>query len=650
MSCALTRKTDFFHVWQKFITTGCTKEVPDNIRRSWIRCSQMGVDPINEPCPEILSSEELEKRVIKTSDLRRHIQNHYRRISRETDLSQFIITFNDADGYLLSIEGHDKILQISENSILKIGSSLGESSVGTTAPGVCIIEKRPVMVYAEEHYSRLFHWACCFAVPLFNHVNEILGTLTIATTFENRDKIEQLAVVFCSIANSFQVEFFIKQKFQELELYRSYFDATFKYSNNALCLINRRGDVINMNATAQANFDTSPGFCQTQNLADFLDMKPEKLITILQKGGETMIQRCCNGQTQQYMAEIMPVFDPQGNAISYLLKLALKPKVLTQANNAKNVARYSFDNIIGNTDSLSFTINRARKAARMPSNILIEGESGTGKELFAHSIHAESSFYEGPFVAINCSAIPKELIESELFGYEKGAYTGAQKSGRIGKFEQANDGTIFLDEIHTMSLSAQMKILRVIEDRSITRVGGKNTIPLNIRIIAATSEDLDAEVADGSFLSALFFRLNVVRLQIPSLRERKNDIPLLINHFIHQMNGSFHRNISRIDPAALDMILEHCWPGNIRELKNCIESAFNFCDTETITPDCLNLPVPKPCSLESPKVKPNSLEAVNMQMISESLEQFGTVKEAAAHLDIPLSTFYRKMKSYGLSK
>jgi DNA-binding NtrC family response regulator len=181
-------------------------------------------------------------------------------------------------------------------------------------------------------------------------------------------------------------------------------------------------------------------------------------------------------------------------------------------------------------------------------------------------------------------------------------------------------------------------------------VGGKNTIPLNIRIIAATSEDLDAEVADGSFLSALFFRLNVVRLQIPSLRERKNDIPLLINHFIHQMNGSFHRNISRIDPAALDMILEHCWPGNIRELKNCIESAFNFCDTETITPDCLNLPVPKPCSLESPKVKPNSLEAVNMQMISESLEQFGTVKEAAAHLDIPLSTFYRKMKSYGLSK
>ena len=650
MSCALTRKTDLFHVWQKFITTGTTEDVPDNIRQSWIRCSQMGIDPVDTLCPEILSSVELEKRVIKTSGLRRHIKDHYRRIRRETDLSQFIVTFNDADGYLLSIEGHDKILKISENSILKIGSSLGENSVGTTAPGVCILEKRPVMVYAEEHYSKLFHWACCFAVPLFNHVNEILGALTIATTSENRDQLEQMAVVFCGIANSFQVEFFIKQKFQELELYRSYFDATFEHADGNLFLINCRGGIINMNSKARAHFCLSPGLIPRHNVADILNMETEKLIAILEKGVKETVLHRLNGQIDPYKMEIMPVFAPHGNAISYLLKLTHKPKALPLANGAKNGARYSFDNIIGNAGGLSFTLNRARKAARMPSNILIEGETGTGKELFAHSIHAESSFCQGPFVAINCSAIPKELIESELFGYEKGAYTGAQKNGSIGKFEQANDGTIFLDEIHTMSQSAQMKILRVIEDRSITRVGGKEVIPLNIRIIAATSEDLDMEVASSNFLSALFFRLNVVRLKIPSLRDRKEDIPVLVDYFIGQMNRRFHRKITGIDSAALHMISEHFWPGNIRELKNCIESAFNFCDGDTITPNCLTLPIPQSNYAESPRVKPTSLEAFNMQIISDSLEQFATVKEAAAHLDIPLSTFYRKMKSYGLSK
>ncbi len=648
MSCALTRKTDLFHVWQKFITTGAAEDVPDNIRQSWIRCSQMGIDPVDDLCPEILSPAELEQRVIKTSGLRRHIQDHYRRISRETDLSQFVVTFNDAQGYLLSIEGHDKILEISENSILKIGSGLGENSVGTTAPGICILEKRPVMVFAEEHYSRLFHWACCFAVPLFNHVNEILGTLTIATTAENRHMLEQMAVVFCGIANSFQFEFFIKQKFQELELYRSYFDATFEHADSNLFLINRRGDIINMNSKAQAHFCITPGLFHSRNLADILKMEVPKLIAILEKGGKETVLHCLNGQTHPYEMEILPVFDPQGNPISYLLKLEHKQKAIARTIDTGNCARYSFDHIIGNTGSLSFTLDRARKAARMPSNILIEGETGTGKELFAHSIHAESSFCQGPFVAINCCAIPRELIESELFGYEKGAYTGAQRNGSIGKFEQANNGTIFLDEIHTMSQSAQMKILRAIEDRSIMRVGGKTAIPLNIRIIAATSEDLDAEVAAGHFLSALFFRLNVVRLKIPSLRDRKEDIPLLIDYFIEQMNRRFNRKITGIDSAALHMISEHCWPGNIRELKNCIESAFNFCDGDTITPNYLTLPVHQACC--PPQVKPTSLEAVNMQIISASLEQFATVKEAAAHLDIPLSTFYRKMKFYGLSK
>lgn len=315
----------------------------------------------------------------------------------------------------------------------------------------------------------------------------------------------------------------------------------------------------------------------------------------------------------------------------------------------KQKARYTFENVVGNSPELLTIVNKAKKAASSISNILIEGETGTGKELFAHSIHNESQFAKGPFIAINCSAIPNELIESELFGYEKGAYTGAQKSGSIGKFEMANSGTIFLDEIHTMSISAQMKILRTIEDRRVLRVGGKYPIFLNLRIIAASSENLHEEVLKGKFLGALFYRLNVVRLHIPSLKDRKGDIPLLIRFFIKEMNKKFNCAVLEIEPKALEKISQYSWPGNVRELKNCMESAFNFCDGEIIDLDSLDIPREKKTISNDVVETVHTMEELTKQLLSENLDRFDSVKQAADHLGIPISTFYRKMKRFGLS-
>jgi sigma-54 dependent transcriptional regulator, acetoin dehydrogenase operon transcriptional activator AcoR len=238
------------------------------------------------------------------------------------------------------------------------------------------------------------------------------------------------------------------------------------------------------------------------------------------------------------------------------------------------------------------------------------------------------------------------LVESELFGYDNGAFTGARRHGQTGKFELANGGTLFLDEIHTMALPTQMKMLRVLEERKITRIGGKHPIELSFRIISATSSHLPDEIDRGRFLDALFYRLNIVKLRLPSLNERIDDIPYLLNYFIKQMNSKFDKQILGVSPEVKQLFERYSWPGNIRELKNCIESACIFCSTSRITIEDLE----GTCILESRQLlKGNGLnqtiEIATKHMINEALDRFGNAKAAAEHLGIPKSTFYRRLKT-----
>ncbi|WP_300454907.1 sigma 54-interacting transcriptional regulator [Desulfobacula sp.] len=650
MSQSVTQKTEFYGAWENFLKDGTTTGVRDTIGQSWKRCREYGVDPLNDISPTTVGQEMVTKRIEEKVDLHQLIQYHCQNITNETDLSLFNILFSDAEGYVLSIEGHDKILQISEHSTIKVGSNLSESSVGTTAPGISLHNQRPIIISGEEHYSKMFHWASCFAVPVFCHQNKILGCLNISTPIENRHKLEQLTLLFCSIASSFQFEFFMKKKFQELKLYSSYFDSTFKYADKNLILINKRGNIINLNAKAKKFFGINPYEIHNRNILGVLNMDSILFRSLLKSSNVQVFNFKLDGDVKRVSVEALPIFDPSGNEISYLLQFTQENKGLLKTERPVGQAIFTFENIIGRSSRLLNIVNRAKKAAKTSSNILIEGETGTGKELFAHSIHNASQFSKGPFVAINCSAIPNELIESELFGYEKGAYTGAHKSGGVGKFEMANRGTIFLDEIHTMSTPAQMKILRTIEDRTVIRVGGNTPISLSLRFIVASSENLSEQVEKGNFLSALFFRLNVVRLYIPCLKERKDDIALLVSFFIKQMNEKFHRSIQGIEPDALELMSNYSWPGNIRELKNCIESAFNFCEGEKIDQESLNLPIINAGLSEDKSTTVHTMAAVTRQMLSENLDRFGNVKEAANYIGIPVSTFYRKMKKFGLSK
>ncbi|MBS4534129.1 sigma 54-interacting transcriptional regulator [Clostridium sp. D2Q-14] len=236
-------------------------------------------------------------------------------------------------------------------------------------------------------------------------------------------------------------------------------------------------------------------------------------------------------------------------------------------------AKYTFEDIVGENIKIKEAIEKAKKAARIPATVLLRGESGTGKELFAHAIHNASNRKFNQFIRVNCTALSESLLESELFGYEEGAFTGAKKGGKKGLFEQASRGTIFLDEIGEISLSTQVKLLRVLQEKEVVRVGGSKSISVNVRIIGATNMNLENAVKEGRFRKDLYYRLNVIPIEIPPLRYRKDDLPALVFNSIRKLNQEYGRAITDISEEALELLKEHDWPGNIRELENIIGRA-----------------------------------------------------------------------------
>ena len=270
--------------------------------------------------------------------------------------------------------------------------------------------------------------------------------------------------------------------------------------------------------------------------------------------------------------------------LNIIVKNALRGKELAEQNKIlkeKLLQNNSNDLMIGKSAELAKVRMMIEKAAPTKANVLITGESGVGKELVANAIHKQSSRAEKPFVIVHCAALSESLLESELFGFEKGAFTGAENLHK-GRFELADGGTIFLDEIGEINSSIQVKLLRVLQEKKFERIGGEKTISVDVRVVAATNRNLENEVKAGRFREDLFYRLNVVRIQIPSLRERKDDIPLLMHNFLRECNIENEKNIFRFDNKAKAAMIKYSWPGNIRELKNCVESAVVMCNGEEI--------------------------------------------------------------------
>jgi two-component system response regulator HydG len=317
-------------------------------------------------------------------------------------------------------------------------------------------------------------------------------------------------------------------------------------------------------------------------------------------------------------------------------------------------ARFDRRNLIGRSQAMTRLLETVAQVAPSEATVLISGESGTGKEMIAGAIHFNSSRKEGPFVKVNCAAITETLLESELFGHERGAFTGADRR-REGKFRQADRGAIFLDEVSEMSLAMQVKILRVLQEREITRVGGEESIRVDVRVIAATNRDLLREITAGRFREDLYYRLHVVALHVPPLRERSEDIPLLAQHFLNLFAEKNHKKIRGFTPQAMDRLLKYPWPGNVRELMNAVERGVVLSRSEYLNEEELavvlrdNATGEGSSPLQDVFADVSPLEAVEKATILKTLETVrGNKSEAARRLGITRRTLHKKLKKYGL--
>jgi len=390
----------------------------------------------------------------------------------------------------------------------------------------------------------------------------------------------------------------------------------------------------------------------------------------LSKGREVVISRWPVEKDHEIIGAFGKVlFRTQADEIPAEKSLpAREPKAASPPPSAPLAQAFKYDanSIIGHSRVMKELKEKLLRIADRGSNVLLMGESGTGKELFAHAIHAASKRRHGPFVRVNCAAIPDHLLESELFGYVEGAFTGAKRGGQVGKFEQAHNGTIFLDEISDMPIQMQAKLLRVLQEKEVTPLGSTTTRPINMRVIAATNVDLQQRVADSEFRTDLYYRLNIVALTIPPLRERVEDIYFITKHMIDDFNAEFEMRIEGLDREAWEVIQRYEFPGNIRELRNAIESAFNIAMGDTIKLEDLpqhigrtggTLPLHANGQLQKSdlaaglgrKGLQEIVEELEKYLIEQALQQSGGSKLTAANLlGISRPGLYKKLQKYDL--
>ncbi len=383
-------------------------------------------------------------------------------------------------------------------------------------------------------------------------------------------------------------------------------------------------------------------------LCDFCNVKDQGLITMrvpIMRGGEMV---GAFGKTLFTDISVAKILNDK------LEQMERQLEFYKEECEKLNRSSYVFEDIIGKSEVMNSIKNIAWRVARNISTVLITGESGTGKEMFAHAIHNSSERRKKPFIKVNCAAIPDNLLESELFGYAEGAFTGAKKGGKPGKFELADRGTIFLDEIGDMPLLMQAKLLRVLQERELERIGSLEPITVNVRVIAATNQNLEAMVAEGKFREDLYYRLNIIEINVPPLREHNDDIPVLIDALISKLNVKLRRQISGISSEAVTLLQQYDWPGNVRELENVLELAMNMTDNVILNYDdfpCVQRRISGNKKVGGKQVLSDILAQTEKQVLEDVLRHTKGDKRAAAQiLAIHPSALYRKLNKYHISK
>jgi transcriptional regulator with PAS, ATPase and Fis domain len=481
--------------------------------------------------------------------------------------------------------------------------------------------------------------------------------LLVAYTTSQKEKLldntSELLEFISEMTNLLYDEILLQKSLQAEKLLKRQFETTMEFVDTGIITIDRKGHIKQINSKAKKILCLSNSEHQGLLLKELL---PDQLVDqLINKGSK--IRRCEVQIAPPREVHCLVSANPiavSGKLMGAVLRVSdFKDVASTVYEFSSQYIETTFEDILGNSSSINFAKIQASKVAKGDSTVLIQGESGTGKELFARAIHSNSPRQNRPFIALNCAAIPETLLESELFGYDDGAFTGARKSGKPGKFEMASGGTLFLDEIGDMPLHMQAKIIRVLQEGVIERLGSLKTSKVDVRIIAATHRKLEQLVKEGSFREDLFYRLNVVPIFVPALRERKQDILVLLDYFLAQYNGKMERRLTGFSDDVIDIFKTYHWPGNVRELQNAVEYAVNietgeFISKSSIPTTILHKSMPK----RQEKPLAEKVREYESLLIKEAFKEFENSvdgkKLAAKKLGISLPTLYRKIKEFGV--
>lgn len=642
-----TKTKELEHMWENFMSGN---PLPAKMRKkvfeSWKRCQNYGVNPKQKQTKISLTDNQLIEylRNSQLYDAAKPVIDH---MSHQVKDTNYLITLCDKKGRIIYLSGNTRVLEQAELMNFVLGADWSEQAAGTNAIGTSIQTKEPIQIFSAEHFCQGVHPWTCSSAPIFDpFTGEVAGVLDLTGLWKDAQP-HTLGIV---VSNAQLIQHQLKKTSMEFQfhLIEQYYLAVTRWPNDTVIILNSALQVVKGKlADGKEIKNTSWNeLAQKPEWSSVLQEPLPHFPLVAEDCASVEIQRAPTSN-----AYIEPVYFNK-QLVGYLVVIKNQHKF--KRTTPLIVQDISWHGIIGQSEPIKKVIHNCMTVACADVPILLIGESGTGKEKLAQAIHNESPRRDKVFLAVNCGAIPKELMASEMFGYEPGTFTGGLKGGKKGKFEEADGGTLFLDEIGEMPLDLQVHLLRVLQEKEVMRLGSIKPIPIDVRIIAATNRDLNVMIKTGAFRSDLFYRLNVISIRVPPLRERKDDMELLSNHFLNVFCKKYRKHISSFTQETLKFIKQYDWPGNIRELQNAIEHAVLFCDTSQI--DLCHLPSYLP---ENMKLTPefsdentchlSPMEIEEKNMLIRLLKQTeGNLSETARMLKIARTTLYRKLKKYNL--
>ena len=661
---------------QKFIKTGeIDKCVPDEIAESWRKSAEFGVDANSEILPGKLNRDVLTNVIVQ---LNTRDSYFYDAEAKMLDRLGAAIVFVDDHLDVFAIRGSRELKDELRAKNFRFGSNLAESRIGTNAIALAFESGQDKWVYGSEHYlDALKNYVCVATCPPFaKPYREGIAFPCMIIVPKSKYSME-LRSIFSYILKThmYRQNSILNSNYLMYNAVINFFVAQ---SGMCYIAVDNSGCIVDVSDNVLT--------CQKVKLNQIIGMKLKDFSPSLGDVCENDVSDEAPAQLKRAMLNVGPYYVKKkdvlssGEVIGRVIFLSRDPQLLAQkleaydhladtdvpdrrttsAKSSAYVAKYSFDNLIGFSRTFTAVVRKAQRVAESSSNVLILGESGTGKELFAQSIHNASSRRGRPFVSLNCAAMPRELIDSELFGYVEGAFTGARKSGSPGKIELADGGTLFLDEIGDMPLDLQVHLLKVLEDRQVTRLGDIKPRKVNIRIIVATNQNLQSLVEQGKFRLDLYYRINVITIRLPALRDRKEDIPDLAYSFLSQCSKALGKSVTYISQNVLQAFKAYDWPGNLRELRNAVEYGVNLAAAQKMTindiPDNIAALVqdePEDGDSEGEGVFGSAMSEsdIEMRQILELLEKYrGNKSKVADEMGMSRPALYRRLRKLNIEE